>query len=135
MLPQHVVRYVAVAAAIYITSVYSLSHRPNDAFTLAGVAIGALFVADHYAQYSWMRHQLYGTYANMMGLQYQHMPHHAHMAPMNQQLPCNDPYAEMLHQQTTAQQSAEQCYTPPIIEVPQNGPRPAAHLYQYRNFM
>jgi hypothetical protein len=61
MLPHHVVRYVVVAAAIYITAAYLLALRPSDAFTLAGVAIASLYVADHYAYYSWMKRQLYGN--------------------------------------------------------------------------
>lgn len=122
MLPHHVVRYVVVAASIYLTAVYLLALRPSDAFTLAGVAIASLYIADHYAYYSWMKRQLYG--GNWFG----------NDIPMQSQ----DPSYTYIPPVTTCQQQPAMIqydnYGAPPIEIRQD-PRQknVAQLYQFRD--
>lgn len=131
MLPHHIVRYITVAAAIYVTAMYFLKLQPNDAFTLAGVAIASLYLADHYAYYSWMKRQLYGG-----NLFYNDANDRvsAEQYPIQLQYPANSPPVQYFQ----PQQQLDNNYTAPPAEVrvdARHDPRQKniAQLYQYRD--
>jgi hypothetical protein len=120
MVPQHIVRYVVVAAAIYATAVYGMALRPDQAFTLSAVAIGALYIADHYAHYSWLQNQLYGNF-------YPHVNDTFNDPMMNsQQYP---PPAQFENYYNPAQ---AEMYTTPQQTAKQKN---VSQLYQFRDAM
>lgn len=137
MVPNNVIRYVVVSAAIYITSVYGLSQQSNDAFTLAGVAIVALLVSDHYAHYSWMKSQLFHPSAYIGAPLYAPPGLHSQIPPIIPASP--DQYGDLMkHQQMIGGPQSPDPYYPQSMPEPpirHIGARPASELYQYRQYM
>jgi hypothetical protein len=89
MLPPHVIRSILVAVSVYGTSVYYLQMKGSDAILLAAVGVAALFVADHYSYYNWMKHKLYSGEEDYSPQKTHHPPH---PAPVGNGVPYQIPH-------------------------------------------